>query len=97
MSETMGQMATASCAEGVIRRQANELRDINNGLEMEVSRLESVRVRMYGPTEQINRSDPIDSPPEPVRNDLESLQYELARYRENLERLGQVTNVMVEL
>jgi len=98
MSETMGQMATAS-AEGVVRRQANELRDLNNGLEMQCNRLESVQVRMYGACEErINRLDPtVDRPPEPVRNDLEELQYQISTYRELSERLGQVTNVMVEL
>lgn len=95
MNEPLGQMSTAS-AEGVVRRQANDLRELNNGLEMQIARLESVQVRMYGQNEE--RLNPTtDSPPEPVRNDLEELQYQLSTFRELLEKLGSVTNVMVEL
>jgi len=96
MSETMGQVATCN-QEGTVRRQANEVRDANADLELQVNRLESVRVRMYGAAEQVNRANPDDTVPEPVRNDLEELQYQLSTYRQLLERLGQVTNVVVEL
>lgn len=96
MSETMGQIATCS-AEGVIRRQASDLRDCNTQLDMQCARLESVRVRMYGSAEPALRSNMEDTAPEPVRNDLEELQYQLSCYRELNERLAQVTNVVVEL
>ena len=95
MSENMGAIASAS-PEGVVRRQAAELRECNQNLQLQRDRLESVRVRMYGPDEM--RPDPAhDTPPEPVRNDLEELQYQIATYRDLLEKLSQVVNVMVEL
>jgi hypothetical protein len=52
---------------------------------------------MYGSAEPALRSNMEDTAPEPVRNDLEELQYQLSCYRELNERLAQVTNVVVEL
>jgi len=95
MSEAMGQVATAS-AEGVIRRQASELSDVNSNLELQLNRLTSVQIRMYGQNEE--RLNPItDCPPEPVRNDLEELQYQISSYRELTEKIGNVINAVVEL
>ena len=73
MSESQLGAARESQPEGAIRRLSGELRQINSELELEHNRLASIQARILGQHEV--KTSTVDSPPEPVRQDLEELQH----------------------
>lgn len=98
MSETMGAIAREVQAEGAVRRLAGEIRQINSELELEVNRLHSMQVRILGQSERAkNPVNTVDSPPEPVRNDLEELQHQINKYRELVAEANGIDNALIEL
>ncbi len=98
MSETMGAIAREAQAEGTIRRQAGEIRQINSELELEVNRLQSIQIRILGQSERpTNPVNTVDTPPEPVRNDLEELQHQINQYRQLVSELNTIDNALIEL
>ena len=98
MSESMGAIAREVTPEGAIRRLAGEVRQINSELELELNRLHSIQVRVLGQIERAaNPTNTVDSPPEPVRQDLEELQHQINLYRELVLQINTVDNVLIEL
>lgn len=97
MSETLGAIAREAQAEGAIRRLSGELRQINSELELERNRLSSLQARILGLQEAKGPTNTVDSPPEPVRQDLEELQYQIAQYRDLVLQVNAINNALLEL
>ncbi len=97
MSESMGAIAREATPEGAIRRLAGELRQINSELELERNRLSSIQARILGLHEVASPTNTVDSPPEPVRQDLEELQHQINQYRELVLQVNNINNALIEL
>ena len=97
MSESQLGTARESQAEGAIRRLSGELRQINSELELERNRLSSIQTRILGQGEVAAKTNTVDSPPEPVRQDLEELQHQINQYRELVLQVNNINNALVEL
>lgn len=97
MSETMGAIAREAQPEGAIRRLAGDLRQINSELELERNRLASMKTRVLGQHEVAPPTNTVDSPPEPVRQDLEELQHQINQYRELVCQINAIDNALIEL
>ena len=97
MSESMGAIAREATPEGAIRRMAGDLRQINSELELERNRLSSIQVRILGQHEIKAQVHTVDSPPEPVRQDLEELQHQISQYRELVLQINAIDNALIEL
>lgn len=96
MSEQLGAIAREALPEGAIRRQAGELRQINSELQLEVNRLRSIEVRMFPSNNPVKTAE-CDTPPEPVRTDLEELQHQINCNRELVAQANALVNILVEL
>jgi len=98
MTECMGAIARETQPEGAVRRLAGDLRQINSELELERNRLASIQMRILGQNELATKPvSSVDSPPEPVRQDLEELQYQINQYRELVLQINSIDNALIEL
>lgn len=96
MAESMGAIARETQPEGAVRRLAGDLRQINSELELERNRLSSIQARILGQHE-VAKTNTVDSPPEPVRQDLEELQHQIGQYRELVIQINAIDNALIEL